>query len=215
GPLNIQFGLTAIPILLVSFILGPLWGALCGLLGGIMQAQKYGHMLYIIYTALQGLVAGALARHVRITRRVAPLFALIGGFFLVWWVDILRKSTFTLQDLGTTSFADAPHKFGSNIIWAFPVAGAIGAVFLLGVTWWSVRRELTPYSSLHLALAGCIAAVCYVPYDAFLLHWVQGYPWLPTWFVLSKDLVQDFAAALLCSLLMQNQRVKNAILRET
>jgi len=212
GPLNIQFGLTAIPFLLVSFVLGPLWGGLCGLLGGVVQAQKYGHILYIVYTALQGFVAGLFARHAKATRRLAPLFALVGGFFLVWWVDLLRNSRFTLADLGGTGFSEAPKVFGMSKDYPFPIAAAIGAVVLLAITLWAVRSDFAQFSSKHLALAGCFGAVAYVPYDAWVLYWVQGYPWLPTWFVLGKDLLQDFIAAILCAILLQNARIRNVLM---
>lgn len=212
GPLNIQFGLTAIPFLLASFVLGPWWGALCGLLGGLEQAQKYGHFMYIFYTALQGLVAGFFAQRAKATRRSAPLFALVGGFFLVWWVDLLRTSRFTLADLRTTSFPQASKVFGMSRAYAFPTAAAIGAVILLAITLVVIRKDLVPNSSRHLALAGCFGAVAYVLYDVWVLHWLQGYPWLPTWFVLSKDLLQDFVAAILCALLLQNARIKNVLM---
>ncbi len=108
GPLNIQFGLTGMPLLLTAFVLGPSWGFVCGLLGGITQAQKcYGNLLYVGYTAIQGGVAGYFAQDARLTRRVGPFFALVGGFCTFWWIDLLRTSKFTLQHLGDTKFSEA------------------------------------------------------------------------------------------------------------
>jgi uncharacterized membrane protein len=212
GPLNIQFGLTAIPILLVAFALGPTWGALCGLLGGIVQATKYGHLLYVFYTAIQGGIAGLFALSPRATRRAAPLLALFGGFFLVWWVDILRNSPFTLDTLGSTSFPDAPKVFGPAIDSHLPIiAITVAVVSGIAVALLVSRRELPRQSTTHLALAGCFGAVCYAPYDAWVLYGVQGYPWLPTWFVLSKDLIQDFIAAVLVALLLRNSRIHNLL----
>jgi thiamine transporter ThiT len=215
GPLNIQFGMTAIPILLVSFSLGPWWGAVCGLIGGIIQAQKYGHILYIFYTAIQGFVAGYFALKPIATRKVAPLFALIGGFFLVFWVDILRNSNFTLTHLSETSFKDAPNIFGMSINVPLPLIGIIGGVILFSFTILLVRKNVDHFSILHLLLAGSYGAIAYVPYDAFVLYVMQGYPWLPTWFVLSKDLVQDFIAAALCAAIIQNRRISNLLLSPT
>lgn len=215
GPLNIQFGMTGIPILLVSFSLGPWWGAVCGLIGGIVQAQKYGHILYIFYTAIQGFVAGYFASKAIATRKAAPLFALLGGLFLVWWVDILRDSNFTLTHLAETSFADAPKVFGMSIDVPLPLVGIIGGAILCAIAIVLVRKNVENFSILHLFLAGSYGAVAYVPYDAFVLYIMQGYPWLPTWFVLSKDLVQDFIAAALCAAIIQNRRISNLLLSPT
>jgi uncharacterized membrane protein len=210
GPLNIQFGMTAVPFLLVALFLGPRWGALCGLLGGITQAQKYGHILYVLYTAIQGGVTGYFAQRARETRGAAFLFALGGGFFLFWWIDLLSASHFELKSLAT-SFADAPSVFGTDIFIPFPLYGTLGATLMVALTWWLVSKPLHPRGIRHFALAGCFGAVSYVPYDAFVLYWVQGYPWLPTWFVLSKDLVQDFVAAVLVASIAQNVRVRGML----
>ena len=211
GPLNIQFGLTAIPILLVGFALGWRWGAVCGLVGGIMQAQKYGNILYVFYTAIQGCVAGFFAWRPQATRKLAPVFAFFGGFFLLWWVDVLRGSNFTLQTLGGTSFTDAPKVFGATIDVALPVASAVAAIILVCIVVFFARHELVAAGPVNLALAGSFGAVAYIPYDFVLLYWVQGYPWLPTWFVLSKDLAQDLLAAILCALLLKNARIHNLL----
>lgn len=211
GPLNIQFGMTAIPILLVSFSLGPRWGMICGLIGGIVQAQKYGHILYILYTAIQGFVAGYFAFNPVRTRRFIAFFAFLAGIFLVLWIDILRGTSFTLADLANTSFSDAPGVFGMSILFPFPLVGIIGGALLLGMAVILVPKDLTNRSLKHLLLAGCFGAVAYVPYDAFVLYVLQGYPWLPTWFVLSKDLVQDFIGAALCASIIQNKRIANLL----
>jgi Thiamine transporter protein (Thia_YuaJ) len=219
GPLNIQFGLTGIPILLIAFTYGPTWGALCGLLGGIIQATKYGHLAYVVYTMIQGGVAGLFA--VRLgpewTRRLAPFFMIIGGFLLAFFVDLLRNTRFTLSDLGTTSFSDASKVFGMEIHVPLPiVAIGVGLAALLVTTVLVVteHKQFKRNSFLTLTFAGCFGAIAYVPYDAWVLYRLQGYPWLPTWFVLSKDLIQDFIASALCALLLRNPRVRNVLERD-
>ena len=214
GPLNIQFGLTAIPFLIVAFTLGGAWGALCGLLGGMIQAQKYGHILYVFYTAIQGGVAGYFALRPRQTRASAPIFALIAGFFFFWWIDILTSSKFAFRQLGETSFANAPKVFGRSISLPFPIWGSVaGTVLFTAVTFIVLRpgRALQKGSPVHLAIAGCCGATAYVPWDAFVLYGVQGYPWLPTWFVLSKDLMQDFIAAWAVAILFSSPRIRNML----
>lgn len=211
GPLNIQFGMTAIPIYIVSFSLGPVWGAICGLVGGIMQAEKYGHISYIAYTAIQGFVAGYFALNSKSTRRLAPLFAIAGGFFLVLWIDLIRESSFTLNKLAETGFTEAPKVFGMAVNIPFPLVGIIGSVVLLAFSMLILKNDLRKNSITHLSLAGMFGAIAYVPYDAFVLYILQGYPWLPTWFVLSKDLIQDFIAAALCAALFQNKRIANLL----
>ncbi len=210
GPLNIQFGLTALPILVCAFSLGPAWGAACGLAGGALQAQQYGHWAYVFYTAIQGGVAGWLAREVTLTKRIAPFVGFVAGFFMALWLDLLRASPFRLADLGA-SFADAPRIFGPGITLGRP-AIALVAGMIMAVLGAAVARGVSgARDTRHLFVAGGAAAVAYVPYDAFVLYHVQGYPWLPAWLVLAKDLLQDFLAAFLCAAVVQDPRVHRLV----
>jgi hypothetical protein len=212
GPLNIQFGLTAIPILLVALALGPRYGAICGLLGGVVQATKYGHLLYVFYTAIQGGVAGYFAFRITATKRMSPVFGLIGGAFLLFWVDLLRESPLQLAAL-QASFRDAPRVFGAGWSWpSFPAVSISGAVCLGALLFIVARGATRPGHDLRLrSLAGIYGAIAYVPFDAWVLYSVQGYPWIPTWFVLGKDLAQDFIAAILCATLLSNHRIAHLL----
>lgn len=208
GPLNIKFGMTAIPILIVAFTLGPMWGAIVGLFGGVAQALNYGSIFYVMYTLIQGVVAGWLARHKTLTIRSAPVFGFVGGFFLLWWVDLMRTGQTTLQELTQTGFGEAAKVFGMTINLGLPLVALVGGLLLAIVLLFvPSAQKVADKSTLHLFLAGSYAAIAYIPYDAFVLYAIQSYPWIPTWFVLSKDLVQDLVAALLCAMLITNPRV--------
>lgn len=203
GPWNIKFGLTAIPILISAFVLGPIWGLLTGLVGGLAQAINYGSIWYIFYTAIQGFVAGFFSRHFKATRISSPAFGFLGGFFIVWWVDLLRTGQHTFAQLTSGS---AVKLFDMERGIGLPYVGLLGGV-VCGTAFFVIGTRATPRSIRHLALAGCIAAVAYVPYDAFVLYKIQDYPWIPTWFVLGKDLAQDFLAAFLCAWIYTNPRI--------
>jgi uncharacterized membrane protein len=209
GPWNIKFGLTAIPIFIAAFTLGPFWGALTGLLGGISQALNYGSMFYVIYTAIQGGVAGYFAQSRLATKWVSPIMGFAAGFFLVWWIDLLREGNHSFQEL---SSGNIPIFKSLGFVVGFPIvgliAGVLGAVVFL-ILAFCIRDR---HSFLHLFLAGAFGSIAYVPYDAFVLNKIQLYPWIPTWFVLSKDLVQDLGAALLCAWIYQNTRLSKALL---
>ena len=206
GPWNIKFSLTAIPILLVAFARGATLGALTGLFGGIVQALNYGWIGYVIYTAIQGAVAGYLAKNKRALKVSAPIFMFFGGFFMAWWIDLLRGSG--------ASFDQLVNQAGSIVTGAgvslasIPLAAiTLGIIFAL-VSYLLLRKK-DPFYALFLA--GAAGAVAYVPYDAFALYVVQHYPWIPTWFVLAKDLVQDFIAAALTALIVLSPRIKRLL----
>ena len=208
GPWNIQFSMTGIPILLVAFARGPVLGALTGLFGGYVQAVKYGWEGYVIYTAIQGGVAGLFAKRPRLAKVAVLPFFFCGGFFLTWWVDQMRYGKVTFEDIITMSQRAivAGPETGLALPYVSIVAGIITAIiaFILAIKF-SDKRVLM------LALAGCMGAIAYVPYDAFALYIVQQYPWIPTWFVLAKDLVQDFVAAVATALIVENKRIKRLL----
>jgi uncharacterized membrane protein len=209
GPWNIKFGMTGIPILITSFALGPFWGALCGLLGGITQALNYGSIWYVIYTAIQGCVAGLFVRHYKSIKWWSLIMGFLGGFFLILWVDLLRQGPQTFQELTSPN---APKIFGLNIIFGFPIFAIISGI-VVAIIAFLLSSKVKEMNFFHLTLAGCFGAIAYVPYDAIILYYIQLYPWIPTWFVLSKDLVQDFFAAILCAWIYQNARISKALSR--
>ena len=210
GPWNIKFSMTGVPILIVGLLRGPLLGALTGLIGGVVQALQYGHLAYVIYTAIQGGVAGYMAKKVDVAKKSAPIFFFAGGFFLTWWIDlILACGNFNelLSQLLAQSgrvYEVSPQETAGLPIVAI-VSGIILAVLMLLV----FRRKLSETSLF--VIAGCMGAIAYVPYDAFVLYLLQGYPWIPTWFVLSKDLVQDFVAAWIAATIATSRRVKKLV----
>ena len=208
GPWNIQFSMTGLPILLVAFAKGPLLGALTGFFGGWVQAIKYGWEGYVIYTAIQGGIAGLFAKRMKLIRYTAFPFFFAGGFFLTWWIDQMRYGKVTFQDLVTMS--QKAIAAGPQLALSFPyvsiIAGIIAGIIALILAW-----KFPNHRRLMLTLAGCMGAIAYVPYDAFALYIVQQYPWLPTWFVLAKDLVQDFTAAVITALIVENKRVRKLL----
>ncbi|ABL78939.1 ECF transporter S component [Thermofilum pendens] len=208
GPWNIQFSMTGIPILLVAFTRGPLLGALTGLLGGYVQAVKYGWEGYVVYTAIQGGVAGFFAKKVRLLRVLAPPFFFFGGFFLTWWVDQMRYGKVTFEDL--VSMTQRAVAAGPETGLAVPYVSIVSGVVAAAVAALLVLR-FPENRRLLLTLAGCMGAIAYVPYDAFALYVVQQYPWIPTWFVLAKDLVQDFVAAGITASILENKRVRRLL----
>jgi len=208
GPWNIQFSMTAIPILLVAFAKGPALGALTGLFGGYVQAIKYGWEGYVIYTAIQGAVAGLFAKRERLLKLSALPFFFCGGFFLTWWVDQMRYGRVTFEDIiaMTQQAVAAGPETALAIPYVSVVSGVVAAA-IAGV----LAFKFSGSRRIALTLAGCMGAIAYVPYDAFALYIVQQYPWIPTWFVLAKDLVQDFVAAGLTALIVENRRVRKLL----
>jgi len=166
-------------------------------------------MFYVIYTAIQGGVAGYFAQSRLATKWVSPIMGFAAGFFLVWWIDLLREGNHSFQEL---SSGNIPIFKSLGFVVGFPIvgliAGVLGAVVFL-ILAFCIRDR---HSFLHLFLAGAFGSIAYVPYDAFVLNKIQLYPWIPTWFVLSKDLVQDLGAALLCAWIYQNTRLSKALL---
>ncbi len=205
GPWNIKFSLTAIPILLVAFARGPWLGGLTGLFGGIVQALNYGWIGYVIYTAIQGFVAGFFAKKREYIKVAAPIFLFFGGFFMAWWIDLMRGVGVTFQDIvAATEAAKAGAAISLNYL---PVAGIVFGIVMAALGLYLARKG----EVAQLFLAGAMGAVAYVPYDAFALYVVQHYPWIPTWFVLAKDLVQDFVAAYITALIAVSPRIRRLL----
>jgi len=210
GPWNIKFSMTGVPILLVAFLKGPLLGAVTGLIGGIVQALQYGHLAYVVYTAIQGGVAGYMAKKLDVAKRAAPLFFFAGGFFLAWWVDLILSSG-DFNELLSQLLAQSGrgYEISPQETLGLPLAalasGLIFAVVMLAIA----RKNLN--ETTFFTIAGCMGAIAYVPYDAFVLYLLQGYPWIPTWFVLAKDLVQDFVAAWIAASIATSRRVKKLV----
>jgi len=197
GPMNISFSLTALPILVVAFSRGWRQGAVAGLLGGIVQAQQYGSLLYVFYTFIMALVAAYLSGRIELLRSLSPPLVAVGGFFMFWHMDLAESAGgLNLEDMTLST----PYR--ALIAFAFFYA----AVYLL------VRRlGLEKNSMLALALAGFVGVVAYIPYDALVMLLVQKYSWVPTWILLAKDLLQDYLAALLCALILQSRRARKIL----
>ena len=134
---------------------------------------------------------------------MSPVMGFFGGFFLLWWVDLLRAGQ---QSLSQLTSGNAGKLFTMERAMALPPL-SITAGVCFGLVFLGLAAKVKSGSTRHLAIAGCFAAVAYVPYDAFILYKVQEYPWIPTWFVLSKDLVQDFIAAIICASLYTRPRI--------
>ncbi|MDD5111632.1 MAG: hypothetical protein PHG85_03740 [Candidatus Altiarchaeota archaeon] len=192
GPWNMSFSLAAIPILIAAVTRGWKAGGLSGLLGGIMQANEYGSFWYVFYTMIIGIAAGYAAERPPMLRIFAALIAAFGGFFMFWFSDVAstggKLPETLLQALSITPY---------RAIMAFIIFAI--AVHLL------VRSiGLKRHSFLTIMLAGFTGAAAYVPYDMLIMLAVQGYHIAPALLLLSKDLVQDFLAAAVCGLLLQN-----------
>jgi uncharacterized membrane protein len=212
GPWNIKFGLTGIPILIAGFVLGPLGGLIAGLVGGISQAVNYGSIWYIFYTAIQGVMAGYFIKHFKSLKLSSPIFGFLGGFFLILWLDLLRTGQHTFAQL---TASNSGKTFDMHSFFGLPYL-AISAGIVFGVVTLLSLFRAKERSFIHTAMAGVFAAIAYVPYDAFVLYKIQSYPWIPTWFVLSKDLVQDFIAAFVCAWIYNTPRIQKVLAsRET
>jgi uncharacterized membrane protein len=199
GPWNISFSLTAVPILLAAFTRGWKAGAFAGLLGGIIQAQEYGSLWYVLYTLTIGLVAGYMAERPLTLRPLAPVTAAFGGFLIFWFTDVT-----TLEGKLPETFLQALSIPPYRAIAAF-MAFAIGTHLLVR------HSSMAKNSFITIALAGLTGAVAYAPYDILVMLAVQGYHIAPALVVLSKDLIQDITAALLCGLLLQNQFLREKL----
>lgn len=208
GPWNIQFSMTGIPILLVAFAKGPLLGALTGLFGGYVQAIKYGWEGYVIYTAIQGGVAGLFAKRYKLLKVSTLPFFFCGGFFLTWWVDQMRYGKVTFEDI--VSMTQQAITAGPETGLAMPYVSIVSGIILALIAT-LLAIKFPKNRKLLLTLAGCMGAIAYVPYDAIALYIVQQYPWIPTWFVLAKDLVQDFVAAGVTAAIVENKRVRKLL----
>ena len=208
GPWNIQFSMTGIPILLVAFAKGPLLGAITGLFGGYVQAVKYGWEGYVIYTAIQGAVAGLFAKRPKLLKFAVFPFFFCGGFFLTWWVDQMRYGKVTFEDI--IAMTQQAITAGPETTLALPYVSIISGIIVAAIAT-VLALKFPENRKLLLLLAGCMGAIAYVPYDAFALYIVQQYPWIPTWFVLAKDLVQDFVAAGITAIIVENKRIRKLL----
>jgi hypothetical protein len=207
GPWQSKFSLTGLPILIAALSLGPSGGAVCGLLGGWVHAVEQGSYWFVVSCLLQGAVAGLFARYFRATRYFSPFMGLVGGFIVLWWVDLIADEHRTLDQL-TSNVADI---FSREPVLANPIFALLGSlvltVFFLFI---SVRAQ--ERSFLHLLLAGCCGAIADVLFDALLIYGAQPYPWTPMWYVFSLDLIQGFFVALVCTLIFQHPRVSESLL---
>jgi len=210
GPWNIKFSMTGVPILLVALLKGPLLGAITGFIGGVVQALQYGHIAYVIYTAIQGGVAGYMAKKLDIAKKSAPAFFFAGGFFLAWWVDLILASG-DFNELVSQLLAQSGrvYEISPQETLGLPIVAPVLGLVLAAAMSIIARRELSEV--FLFTIAGCMGAIAYVPYDAFVLYLLQGYPWIPTWFVLAKDLVQDFVAAWIAASIATSKRVKKLV----
>jgi len=189
GPMEMSFSLSALPIFLISLTMGWEAGYAVGVLGGITQALQYGSFWYIFYTGILGAVSGHFAKNHKLNRKWGGVLFSVGVFFMFWWIILANQSRLISESL--------------VILTALLAFTAIEYTL--------IKKHLTHNPLLNLTLAGCAGAAAYIPYDLLVMGVAQGYNALQGFVVLSKDLIQDYLAAIAAAVILQHKSARKLL----